>query len=345
MEAYNTSSLPTPDLGILIERWFHRHQRPLPWRRTYDPYQIWISEVMAQQTRLEVVVPYFERFLAKFPTLASLAAASEDGVTSAWSGLGYYRRARMLLAGAIDVQSRFRGSIPSDVASLLTIPGIGPYTAGAICSIAYDERAAIVDGNVARVVARLFAVDAAIGSPALSRAAWTHAEQLVAGAKSPRALNQGLMEIGALICTPRKPACLLCPLAGQCAARISGRTDELPRAKAKGLTRALHIPLYLVIDRQGRVLMRRESGKLMTSMFHLPHGDPALLGGTPLRVDHSRATLVGTFRHTVTNRRITFELFRAPARRPAGYEWIAPAGLADVPHPSYVCKALKLAGM
>jgi A/G-specific adenine glycosylase len=337
--------LPTPDLGIAIERWFHRHQRSLPWRRTYDPYHIWISEVMAQQTRLEVVVPYFERFLAKFPTLASLSAASEDEVTAAWSGLGYYRRARMLLAGAIDVQSRFGGRIPADVESLLTIPGIGPYTAGAISSIAFEERAAIVDGNVARVVARLFAIDAAIGSPALMRAAWTHAGRLVAGAKSPRALNQGLMEIGALICTPRNPACLLCPLSARCAARISGRTEELPRAKAKALTHELHIPLYLVVDRQGRVLMRRASGKLMTAMFHLPHGNASLLGGTPLRVDPGRATLVGTFRHTVTNRRITFELFRAPARRTAGYEWIAPADLADVPHPSYVRKALKLAGL
>ena len=300
---------------------------------------------MAQQTRLEVVVPYFERFIARFPTLASLAAASEDEVTAAWSGLGYYRRARMLLAGAVDVQSRFGGRIPADVESLLTIAGIGPYTAGAIRSIAFDERAAIVDGNVARVVSRLFAVDAAIGSSVLRRAAWIHAGRLVAEARSPRALNQGLMEIGALLCTPRKPACLLCPLAPHCTARATGRVDEIPRPKAKGLTRELRIPLYLVVDRQGRVLMRRESGKLMTSMFHLPHGDPALLGGTPMRVDPASATLVGTFRHTVTNRRITFQLFQTRARRAAGYEWIALADLGDVPHPSYVRKALRLAGL
>ena len=153
------------------------------------------------------------------------------------------------------------------------------------------------------------------------------------------------MEIGALLCTPRKPACLLCPLAPRCVARSTGRAEELPRAKAKGVTRRLHIPLYLVVDRRGRVLMRRESGRLMTSMFHLPHGDPALLGGTSMRVDPGSATLVGMFRHTVTNRRITFQLFRARARRTVGYQWIAPADLADVPHPSYVRKALALAGM
>jgi A/G-specific adenine glycosylase len=337
--------LPTPDLGTAIERWFRRHQRSLPWRQTYDPYHVWISEVMAQQTRLDVVVPYFERFIESFPTLASLAAASEDEVTAVWSGLGYYRRARMLLAGAADVQSRFGGRIPADLESLLTIPGIGPYTAGAIRSIAFDERAAIVDGNVARVVSRLFGVEASTGSPELNRAAWAHAQRLVAGAGSPRALNQGLMEIGALICTPRKPACLLCPLARHCVARATGRTEELPLAKTRVLTHQLHIPLYLVVDRQGRVLMRRGSGKLMTSMFHLPHGDPALLGGTPMQIDPGLMTLVGTFRHSVTNRRITFQLFRARARRPEGYVWVDPAGLADVPHPSYVRKALTLAGL
>lgn len=293
---------------------------------------------MAQQTRMEVVVPYFERFIARFPTIDALAAATEDEVTGAWSGLGYYRRARMLRAGAIDVRNRFGGRLPRDAGELRTIAGIGPYTAGAIASIAFNERVPIVDGNVARVVARLFSIDAALGTPALLSAAWERAEELVGAAKSPRALNQGLMELGALLCTPRKPSCLLCPVAAHCSQR-----EELPRAKAKTATRELHIPLYLVTDRAGRVLMRRESGKLMTSMFHLPHGNTALLGGTPMVV--REAVPVGSFRHTVTNRRITFELFRARARRPAGYEWIAPDALGDLPHPSYVRKALELASV
>jgi A/G-specific adenine glycosylase len=322
---------------LAIERWFRRHQRPLPWRRTYDPYHVWVSEVMAQQTRMEVVVPYFERFTATFPAVETLAAATLDEVTAAWSGLGYYRRARMLRDGAIDVCQRFGGTLPSDVETLLTIPGIGPYTAGAIASIAFDRRAAIVDGNVARVVARIFAIDAALGSPALQREAWKRAEELVAAGKSPRMLNQGLMELGAMVCTPRNPSCLVCPIASHCATR----SDALPQPKAPQATRELHIPLYLVLDRRGRVLMRREPGKLMTAMFHLPHGNAALFDGKPLAV--SGATVVGTFRHTVTNRRITFELFRARARRVAGYEWIDPATLATVPHPSYVRKALELA--
>jgi A/G-specific adenine glycosylase len=333
-------------LVSLTESWFRIHQRLLPWRVGYDPYRVWISEIMLQQTRMEVVLGYYERFLARFPTVAKLARASLDDVTAAWSGLGYYRRARMLREGAIDVMARFHGSIPPTVGELMTIAGIGRYTAGAIASIAHNRREPIVDGNIARIVARLFAIEAPLGSPALMRQAWQRAEEMVASSKSPRDLNQGLMELGALVCTPRKPLCGQCPLRSHCAAFMSGRADELPWPKAKPVTRELQIPLYLVIDRQGRVLMRREKGQLMRGMFHLPHGDTTLLTGTPLRI--GTAETLGTFRHTVTNRRITFEVF-AVARRPRTlsdeYAWIDPDALATIPHPSYVRKALRLAGI
>src|SRR5262249_27236887 len=283
----NTSKFMARHVVSLIERWFRKHQRPLPWRANYDPYRVWVSEVMAQQTRMDVVLAYFERFTDRFPTIAALAAASDDDVTAAWSGLAYARRARMLRAGAIAVCERFGGQLPSDVDALQTIPGIGRYTAGAIASIAFNERAPIVDGNVARVLARLFAVDGM---------AWNHAEALVAEAKSPRDFNQGLMEIGALICTPRNPSCDRCPLRTDCAAFASGRVGEFPRPKAKAATREMTISLYVVTN-HGRVMMQREKGKLMRDMFHLPHGDTSLLTGKPLRV--RKATLVGTFRHTI----------------------------------------------
>jgi A/G-specific adenine glycosylase len=333
-------------LASLTENWFRKHQRPLPWRAAYDPYGVWVSEVMLQQTRMEVVLGYYERFMTRFPDVASLAAASFDDVTAAWSGLGYYRRARMLRDGAVDVMTRFGGVIPRSVDELITIAGIGRYTAGAIASIAHEQRASIVDGNVARIVARLFAIEAPLASPALMREAWLRAEELVVASKSPRDFNQGLMELGALVCTPRNPSCLRCPLRNQCAAYVSNRVDELPRPKAKMPTRELRIPLYLVIDRTGRVLMRRESGQLMRGMFHLPHGDTTLLTGTPLRVIAGQT--LGTFRHTVTNRRITFEVFavaRRPRARGGDYSWIDPGALGDIPHPSYVRKALRLAGI
>jgi A/G-specific adenine glycosylase len=324
-------------LARRLESWFARHQRPLPWRGEYEPYHVWLSEVMLQQTRMEVVLPYFERFLARFPTVAALAAASDDDVTSAWSGLGYYRRARMLRAGAMAVMERYGGVLPSSVEELLTIPGIGRYTAGAIASIAFEERAPIVDGNVTRVVARLFGDD---DNP------WGRAEALVQACESPRALNQALMELGAMICTPRNPSCLVCPLREQCVALATGRVEELPRPKAKQATRELNIALYLIRDRRGRVLMRRESGPLMNNLYHLPHGDTSLLTGEPLRV--IPRDLLGTFRHTVTTRKIEFTVYTADARGirgSAGYEWIDVSEMSEVPHPSYVRKALRLAQM
>jgi len=341
-EEYNKVPLQAPDLrrrvrlsARRLESWFARHQRPLPWRREYEPYHVWLSEVMLQQTRMEVVLPYFERFLARFPTIAALAAASDDDVTSAWSGLGYYRRARMLRAGAVAVMSRFGGNLPASVDELLTIPGIGRYTAGAIASIAFDAHEPIVDGNVTRVVARLFGDD---DDP------WGHAEALVEASKSPRVLNQALMELGALICTPRNPTCLICPLNKQCVALATGCIDELPRPKEKKATRELNIALYLIRDRRGRVLMRRESGPLMNDLYHLPHGDTSLLTGPPL--DATPGQLLGTFRHTVTTRKIEFTVYTAEARGIRGrkdYEWIDVSEMSEVPHPSYVTKALRLA--
>jgi A/G-specific adenine glycosylase len=289
---------------------------------------------MLQQTRMEVVLPYFARFLSRFPSLAALAAATDDDVTAAWSGLGYYRRARMLRAGAAAVMERFGGVIPATVDDLLTIPGIGRYTAGAIASIAFDASAPIVDGNLARVVARLFGDE---------DDAWGRAEALVQACRSPRALNQGLMELGALICTSRSPSCLLCPLRDECVALATGRVDELPRQKEKKATRELNIALYLIRDRQGRVLMRRESGPLMNDLYHLPHGDTSLLTGIPLTP--ATRQLLGTFRHTVTTRKIEFTVYTANARgigKRGDYEWIDPDAMAKVPHPSYVKKALRL---
>ena len=290
---------------------------------------------MAQQTRLDVVIAYFDRFIARFGGVAALADATEDDVAAHWSGLGYYRRARMLRQGAIDVMARFGGALPRTVDELMTIAGIGRYTAGAIASIAFGERAPIVDGNVARLMARLYGDE----DP------WRWAAALVKECRSPRHFNQGLMEIGALICTPRNPSCDACPLRRNCVALAEDRIGELPAKKAAAAPTAMRVALYLIVDAGGRILMRRERGKLMNALFHLPHGDTSLLAGAPLPV--RRGKPVGTFRHTITTRRIEFEVFLA--RRGAGgrlsgdYSWIDPDALAQVPHPSYVTKALRLA--
>ena len=302
------------------ERWFRRHQRALPWRGTYDPYHVWVSEVMLQQTRMEVVLPYYERFLARFPTLADLAAATPDRVAAAWSGLGYYRRARMLRDGAIEVRARFDGALPRDVASLMTIPGIGRYTAGAIASIAYDRAAPIVDGNVARVLTRLFGPRTNL---------WRRAGELVTVAESPRMFNQSLMEIGALVCRPQNPQCGRCPLRGECRALARGRTAIAPRKRPRSIS--LRRQLHVVRDRRGRVLMRRDSRGLFV-----------LVGRLPFVLGRKR---VGSFRHTIMNQTLIFDVFTANGQPPTpDCVWIATEELEKMPHPSFVRKALHLAG-
>jgi A/G-specific adenine glycosylase len=240
------------------------------------------------------------------------------------------------------VLARFDGIVPHDVNELLAIPGIGRYTAGAISSIAWRRKAPIVDGNIARILSRLAGIDEAPGSPALMRAAWREAERLVEVCRSPRKLNQGLMEIGALICTPRRPDCLACPLQGNCFAYAHKRTESLPRKKIRVETRDMSVSLYIVSDGNGRILMRRERGALMTAMLHLPHNDTSLLSGTPLRVNGTK--LVAKFRHTITTRRVLFSVYSGQLagsiHDDGDYEWIDPDQLSSIPHPSYVAKAL-----
>ena len=329
-----------------METWFERHERALPWRAAYDPWHVWVSEVMLQQTRMEVVLRYYTPFLQRFPSVTALAASDLEEVLAAWSGLGYYRRARMLHEGARDCVSRFRGVVPRDAASLISIAGIGRYTAGAISSIAFGAKEPIVDGNVARVLARLTTDRSPVGSPSLMRSAWTEAARLVAASSDARAYNQGLMELGALVCTPRAPQCSRCPIRPMCGAHASGDPEAFPGAKPRSVARRMVVPLYLIADGHGRILMRRETGPLMTSMYHLPHGTSDLLTGPPL--DVLRKGFIGSFRHTITTRSVEFRLHAAET---AGgsvadngeYAWIDPAGLREVPHPSYVAKAIALA--
>ena len=283
---------------------------------------------MLQQTRMEVVLGRYDGFLRAFPTLRALANATEDEVTAAWSGLGYYRRARMLRSGAIAIIERFGGQLPSTVDELMTIDGIGRYTAGAIASIAHNQRAPIVDGNIARIVSRLFATH---------RDAWPYASNVVNASKSPRVFNQALMEIGALICKPRHPECNRCPLRADCGAFERNAVARFPRVAKKTMT-AVRLPLYVITDARGRLLLQREDGRLMHRMFVLPR--------SPLAACHLPVS-VGSFKHTITNRRVQFEVFKAASgrRQAASDQWVDPRNLHEIPHPSYVRKALQLAGI
>lgn len=254
--------------GLLA--WYADHRRDLPWRRSSDPYAVWVSEVMLQQTRVSVVVDYFERWMQRFPTIERLAAASEHDVLHAWQGLGYYSRARRLRQGALFVRDSHAGVVPRSVDELLGIPGVGRYTAGAIASIAHGERAPLVDGNVVRVLCRLFALRGDPAKSALSRTLWDLAAELVPEDR-PADFNQALMELGATVCTPRRTQCFGCPLSKKCAALRQGLVDTLPEvAKRPETTRVVHAAA--IIEDEGRLLLRRlpEDAPRWAGMWSFP---------------------------------------------------------------------------
>lgn len=338
---------PTRERAIVgsLERWFERNQRPLPWRASYDPYQILVSEVMLQQTRMSVVLERFVRFMERFPTVEALAAAPVDEVLAEWSGLGYYRRARSLHAAANHIVAVHGGAMPKDVDKLLRIPGVGRYTAGAIASISFDLPRPLVDGNVLRVLARIERVGLRLDDPALANRVWSDASRFVGIAESPRRWNQSLMELGALICKPAVPECDTCPVENLCAARNAGDERAIPLPKRRAQSVTMHVPLY-VIRARDRILVRRGGGSLMHGMWHLPHGSDAL--APELRMENVRAVRsLGTFRHTVTFRRIVFEVFEADIDSVADdgeSRMMTEEEILSSAHPSYIRKALAIAG-
>lgn len=251
--------------------WFRRNARDLPWRRTRDPYRIWLSEVILQQTRVNQGLPYYERFLAAFPDVEALASTSEERVFKQWEGLGYYARARNLHLAAKMIVNEYGGRFPGAAEKWLSLPGVGRYTAAAIASIAFGERVAVLDGNVKRVLSRIFNVADCIDTPAVERRMWDLAESLVP-AKRPGDFNQAMMELGARICVPRNPACSLCPLASRCKALAAGVETKRPVRKKKA-----PIPhedrVVAVIKNENRYLLgRRPAGGLLGGLWEFPGG-------------------------------------------------------------------------
>lgn len=252
-----------------LSRWFEQHARDLPWRHTRDPYAIWVSEIMLQQTRVDTVERHWGKFMDRFPDLASLATADEDAVLQQWSGLGYYRRARLLHRGAKHVHETLGGVLPSVAEQLREIPGVGPYTAGAIASIAFDQPAALVDGNVARVHSRLARIEDPAEQDAKAKSHWKFVARVLAHGQ-PRVLAQALMELGAIVCTPRSPSCLVCPVRTICRAHASGRQDVIPAVRVKQKSPEQQL-FALALRRGDRLLLERrpESG-LLAGLWCLP---------------------------------------------------------------------------
>jgi len=234
--------------------WFRQYQRDLPWRRTKDPYRVWLSEIMLQQTRVATVIPYYERFLERFPDVHALAAAPPEEVLRLWSGLGYYSRARNLQRAAQEIVAKHGGIFPRDENDALALPGIGSYTAAAILSIAYGAKHAVLDGNVARVLARIFAVHGDLRDAKRWQSLQQSADALL-DSKWPSDWNQAMMELGATVCTPQSPQCLLCPVTQFCQARKLGIADSLPARRKKRAIEVITLAAAVLLDSRGRTLL------------------------------------------------------------------------------------------
>ena len=298
----------TPDSpAASLTAWFELHSRQLPWRETYDPYHVWVSEVMLQQTQVDTVVPYYTRFLERFPTLESLAASREEEVLGLWSGLGYYNRARNFRRAAGEVMTRHGGRIPASYDALIRLPGIGRYMAGAILSIAFNQPYPIVDGNVRRVLARYHEW----AEPEVDRL-WEEAARMAASG-TPRTLNQAMMELGATICRVRSPECGACPWAASCLAFRNGTQEGIPASRKR--PRTVRVDLCALIDSNERGLLMREN----KGLWEFP-----LLGRLP-EGDFEKA---GACRHAITHHRIAVEVFLGRMRPRSGYRRVR---FGDVP--------------
>ena len=258
--------------------WYPDHHRDLPWRRTRDPYAIWVSEIMLQQTRVAAVIPYYERFLAELPDVAALAAVSDDRLLRLWQGLGYYSRARNLKRAANEVQSRFSGRMPDTYDALLTLPGVGSYTAGAIASIAYGERVPAVDGNVLRVYARLFDDPSDVSDPAVRARVFDALSAVMP--EDAGTFNQAIMELGAVVCVPNgQPDCGSCPLAGACRAKAAGTAGLLPNKKPKKPRAVEEKTVFALFDNGAPLLRKRPDSGLLAGLYELPN-EPGMLSTT-----------------------------------------------------------------
>jgi A/G-specific adenine glycosylase len=319
------SSKPFNSIQGRLLDWYHANKRTLPWRGHPSAYAVWVSEIMLQQTRVETVIPYFEKWMRLFPTVQALANASERDVLNAWEGLGYYSRARNLQKAAKIVADKYNGEIPRDLDELRKLPGIGRYTLGAIASIAFDTDSSALDGNIKRVYARIFDMEEPVDSPAGEKILWDLADRNLPKGHAGD-YNQALMDLGAGICVPRNPRCLICPVMRLCKARRNGTQDQRPaKMPKKAVPHFVHAAG--VIIRRGRVLLaQRPSEGLLGGMWEFPNGrvdrDPAaalpkaLKAGYKLRLrvkrgqSHRKKEALGIVEHGYSHFSVTVHVFQ-----------------------------------
>ena len=351
-------------VGVRVVQWYRAAHRPLPWRGTRDPYRILVSEIMLQQTRVETVIGYYERFLSAFPDVPALAAAPEEAVMMLWQGLGYYSRARNLQKAARQILSDHGGVFPRDPRALRQLAGVGPYTAGAVASIAFGMPEPAVDGNVLRVAARLGMVEENILGTATRRLITEMVRAMIPPGTAAD-FTQGMMELGAVLCTPTRPACGHCPVREDCAALHAGCVENVPVRTRKAPPQASHEAVFLVRDLQERLLVVYRSEGLLRGLWGLPHfeseaAEPELsllrempslhqaLGDAPLIL----RGLAGACRHVFTHRlwhmRVWWvDLLKANNTHigSESYKWLTASQLETLPMPEAFQKALRIAGL
>jgi A/G-specific adenine glycosylase len=331
-------------------RWYGKHRRDLPWRKTNDPYAIWIAETMLQQTQVSTVEPYYERFLRQLPSVHALHQARLSKVLTLWSGLGYYRRAENLKKSAGEIVRKHGGELPQEYNALLALPGIGDYTAGALMSIAFQKPYPALDGNARRVLHRLL-------NPKNDRELRRFAAGLVPGSR-PGYFNQGLMELGATICIPKNPHCPRCPIANHCVARARDQRIGSLRVARSGTTKDIEWPL-VIVRQEGKILLRQRKRKgLLAGLWEFPGGEKSprhsqrnLLAShlAELSARFRLERRIGEFRHSITNRKIRSPVFlfdlpknrklRLPNRR---WRWLSLSSISDFPVSSMTFKAAQV---
>ncbi len=334
---------PTDEVARRLLAWYGKAGRALPWRQTRDPYRIWLSEIMLQQTTVTAVIPYYERFLQRFPTVAALAEAPLDDVITLWAGLGYYSRARNLHRAARLIVSQWHGRFPDTLTELIKLPGVGRSTAGAILAIAFDQPVPILDGNVRRVLVRLFAWQEDPRSSRADRQLWGWSEALTS-TENPHDYTQAIMDLGATVCTPRSPDCVSCPLTELCLARAEGLADSLPCKKSSAVVPTRHEVAIVVQSGDHYLLRQRPPSGLLGGLWELPvrqhpahheAGAEARLLLAELGLD-GRLTEIGTLKHAYSHFKLMTTLFAVAAKpggaaSEVGYCWQPAAQLAILP--------------
>ncbi|GAA0597825.1 A/G-specific adenine glycosylase [Virgibacillus siamensis] len=333
--------------------WYQSNKRDLPWREDKDPYKVWVSEIMLQQTKVDTVIPYFNQFIEKYPTLSDLANADQQDVLKTWEGLGYYSRARNLQNAVREVVADYNGKVPANEKDLGALKGVGPYTKGAILSIAFQQPVPAVDGNVMRVLSRILKIEDNIALPKIKKQFEKYVDELISTV-DPSSFNQGMMELGALICTPKSPMCMFCPVQEHCQAYADGVEEQLPvKSKAKKQKRVPYVVLLIRNEKNQYVIEKRPGDGLLANLYQFPMVPSAEIGmdhienwvemeyGLTIRLNEKKGELKHVFSHIIWQLEILEATTETAELRDERIQFVDQTGLNDFPFPVSHQKMMK----